>query len=149
MVTTLEELWPPVQKKKKKSCVTLCVIVFLCFIFSLLQFFEALRGPPLAATSVLNQCKSPGELTFEHRDLNGSTVGADAVAADTHVGARVGQLDVGDEESAYICAVHVGLERRRRSEMSWMEAAVVVQTLTAQRHSAECERSRLKAVINA
>lgn len=42
------------KKKKKKSCVTLCVIVFLCFIFSLLQFFEALRGPPLAATTVLN-----------------------------------------------------------------------------------------------
>lgn len=46
-------------------------------------------------------------LTFEHRDFNGSTIGANAVAADAHVRARVGHLDVGDEQSADVGA---GLE---------------------------------------
>lgn len=52
-------------------------------------------------------------LTFEHRHFDGSTVGADAVAAHAHVGAGVGHLDFGDEQGPDVGALHPGLERRR------------------------------------
>lgn len=42
------------KKKKRKNHASHCVSLSFCVFFSLLQFFEALRGPPLAATTVLN-----------------------------------------------------------------------------------------------
>ena len=49
-------------------------------------------------------------LTFVHSDFNGSAIWANAVATNTHVGARVGHLDVGDEQSADVGAIHAGLK---------------------------------------
>lgn len=53
----------------------------------------------------------PRQLTFKHRDPNGSTVWADAVATNARVCARVGHLDVGDEQRADVGAVHASLEK--------------------------------------
>lgn len=55
--------------------------------------------------------ESVRHLTFEHSDFNGSTIWANVVATNTHVSARVGHLDVGDEQSTDVSAVHASLEK--------------------------------------
>lgn len=56
-------------------------------------------------------------LTFEHSDFDGSTIWANAVAANTHVSARVRHPDIGDEQSTDVGAVIAGLEKTHRQVM--------------------------------
>lgn len=55
-------------------------------------------------------------LTFVHTDFNGSTIWANAVAADTHISTRVGHLDIRDEQSTDVGAVITSLERTYKNE---------------------------------
>lgn len=62
----------------------------------------------------------PCSLTFVHTDFNGSTIWANAVAADTHVSTRVGHFDIRDEQSTDVGAVITSLERTYKNETNYI-----------------------------
>lgn len=70
-------------------------------------------------------------LTFEHSDSNGSAIWTDAVAANTHVSAWVRYLDVGDEQSTDVGAVHSRLER-----IHWVRRLSIISPFTSYHDSA-------------
>lgn len=83
--------------------------------FPLLGPPESIRtnsGRKLNAATEICSADCVGQLTFVHGDFNGGAIGTDIVAADTHVRAGIGHLNVGDEQGTDVCAVRTGLPEK-------------------------------------